>query len=115
MKKRALKNTIRYMDSILEALTDRFAALAEENDQGEDISGTAIAGDAILYDVCRVVNSRKWILPEGMSITLEAMDLMLEKNFKSLSNVYDHFSQILKKVSPKITLNKLSLMSIPTL
>ena len=37
---------------ILAALTERFGALSEENDHGEDKSGTAIAGDSILYDVC---------------------------------------------------------------
>ena len=36
---------------ILEALTERFGALSEENDYGEDKSGTAIAGDSILSDV----------------------------------------------------------------
>ena len=36
---------------ILEALTERFGALSEENDHGEDKSGTAIAGDSIHSDV----------------------------------------------------------------
>ena len=39
---------------ILKALTERFGALSEENDHGEDKSGTAIAGDSILREVCRV-------------------------------------------------------------
>ena len=39
---------------ILEALTERFGTLSEENDHGEDKSGTAIAGDSILHDDCRV-------------------------------------------------------------
>ena len=37
---------------ILEALTERFGALSKENDHGEDKSGTAIADDSILCDVC---------------------------------------------------------------
>ena len=36
---------------ILEALTERLGALSEENDHGEDKSGTAIAGDSIHSDV----------------------------------------------------------------
>ena len=48
---------------ILEALKERFGALSKENDNGEDKSGTAIAGDSILRDVCQVLDSRKWIVP----------------------------------------------------
>ena len=78
---------------ILKALTERFGALSEENDHGEDKSGTAIAGDSILRDVCRVLDSRKWIVPESMVITLEAMYAVLEKNIKSLSKIFDCFTQ----------------------
>ena len=78
---------------ILKALTERFGALSEENDHGEDKSGTAIAGDSILRDVCRVLDSRKWIVPESMVITLEAMYAVLEKNIESLSKIFDCFTQ----------------------
>ena len=78
---------------ILEALTGRFGALSEKNNHGEDKSGTAIAGDSILRDVCRVLDSRKWIVPESMVITLEAMYAVLEKNIKSLSKIFDCFTQ----------------------
>ena len=46
------RNTTKYIDMILEAFTERFGALSEENNHGEDKSGTAIAGDSILHDVC---------------------------------------------------------------
>ena len=42
---------------ILEALIERFGALSEENDHGEDKSGTTTAGDSILCGVCRVLDS----------------------------------------------------------
>ena len=45
------RNSTKYIDMILEALTERLGALSEENDHGEDKSGTAIAGDSILSDV----------------------------------------------------------------
>ena len=45
------RNTTTYIDMIREALTERFGALSEENDHGEDKSGTAIAGDSIHSDV----------------------------------------------------------------
>ena len=97
------RNTTKYIDMILEALTERFCALSEENDHGENKSGTAIAGDSILRDVCRVLDSREWIVPEVMAITLEAMDVVLEKHIESLLKIFDHFTQIVK-ISPAITL-----------
>ena len=41
------RNTAKYIDMILEALIERFSALSEENDHGEDKSGTTIAGDSL--------------------------------------------------------------------
>ena len=87
------RNTMKYIDMILEALTERFGALSEKNNHGEDKSGTATAGASILRDVCRVLYSRKWIVPESMVITLEAMDAVLEKNIESLSKIVDCFTQ----------------------
>ena len=63
-----------------------------------------VAGDPILCDVCRVINSRKWIVPEGMVITLEAMHAVLEKNIERLSKIFDHFTQMFKKISLTITI-----------
>ena len=92
-KKESIRiNTTKYIDMILEALTERFGALSEENNDGGDKSGTAIAGDSILRDVCWVLDSRKWIVPEGMAITLEAMDAVLEKIIESVSKICDHFT-----------------------
>ena len=51
------RNSTKYIDMILEALTERLGALSKENDHGEDKSGTAIAGHSILHDVCRVLDS----------------------------------------------------------
>ena len=39
-----------------------------------------------------------------MAITLEAMDAVLEKNIESLSTIFDHITQMFKKVSPAITI-----------
>ena len=86
------RNTTKYIDMILEALTEWFSALSEENNHGGDKSSTANAGDSILHDFCRVLDSRKWIVPEGMTITLEAMDV--GENIESLSKIFDHFTQM---------------------
>ena len=39
-----------------------------------------------------------------MAITLEAMDAVLEKNIESLSKIFDHFTQMFKKISLAITI-----------
>ena len=41
---------------------------------------------------------------EGMAITLEAMDALLEKNIESLSKIFDHFTQMFKNILPAITI-----------
>ena len=49
-----------------------------------------------------MLDSQKWIVPEGMTITLEAMDL--GENIESLSKIFDHFTQMFKKISLAITI-----------
>ena len=51
-----------------------------------------------------MLDSRKWIVPEGMAITLEAMDVVLEKSIESLSKIFDHITQMFKKILPTITI-----------
>ena len=51
-----------------------------------------------------MLDSRKWIVPDGMAITLEAMDAVLEKNIESLSKIFDHITQMFKEISPTITI-----------
>ena len=51
VKESIRRNTTKHIDMILETLTEKFGALSEENDHGEDKSGTAIAGDSIHSDV----------------------------------------------------------------
>ena len=45
------RNTIKYIGMILEVLTERFGALSEENNHGEDKSSTGDSIDSILCDV----------------------------------------------------------------
>ena len=51
-----------------------------------------------------MLDSRKWVVPEGIAIALDAMDAVLEKNIESLSKIFDHFIQMFKKISPAITI-----------
>ena len=51
VKESIRRNPTKHIDMILETLTEKFGALSEENDHGEDKRGTAIAGDSIHSDV----------------------------------------------------------------
>ena len=51
VKESIRRNTTKHIDMILETPTEKFGALSEENDHGEDKSGTAIAGDSIHSDI----------------------------------------------------------------
>ena len=51
VKESIRRNTTKHIDLILETLTETFGALSEENNHGEDKSGTAIADDSIHSDV----------------------------------------------------------------
>ena len=90
---------------ILEVLTERFGALSEENNHGEDKSSTGDSidsilcdtGDSILSDVSWVLDSRKWIVPEGMAVTLKAMDAVLEKRLKAYQRFLMTLHRCLKK------------------
>ena len=54
-----------------------------------------------------MLDSRKWIVPEGMATTLEALDAVLEKKIESLSKIFDYFTQMFKKILPTITIERI--------
>ena len=74
----------------LEAIYECFGGLSED-----DPEGTPIAGDKFLYDICCILNSRKWILPESLPPTVDNTELYFEKksfefreSFYSLQSFY---------------------------
>ena len=54
-----------------------------------------------------MLDSRKWIVPEGMATTLEAMDAVLEKKIESLSKIFDYFTQMFNLILPTITIERI--------
>ena len=60
------------------------------------------AGDAVLRDVCTVLDTRKWILPESMAINEADLTCLFEKNIEALKRVFLHFEDILVKNFPGI-------------
>ena len=55
-----------------------------------------------------MLDSQKWIVPEGMMITLEPMDALLEKNIESLSKIFDHIAHMFKKILPAIMIETIT-------
>ena len=83
---------------ILKALYERFGGLSEDD---TDLEGTAIAGDTFLRDICCILDSRKWILPELFPSTVDNIEL----NLLSLERVLLQVENILRQANPSI--NKL--------
>ena len=60
------------------------------------------ASDAVLPDVCTVLDTWKWILPELMAINEADLTCLFEKNIEALKRVFLHFEDILVKTFPGI-------------
>ena len=87
------KNAASFIDQILDAVNSRFEGITSEE---------ATAGDAVLRDVCTVLDTRKWILPESLAINEADLTCLFEKNIDSLKRVFLHFEDILVKTFPGI-------------
>ena len=61
-------------------------------------------GDAVIPDVCIVLDTRKWILPESMAINNADLTCLFEKNIEALKRVFLDFEDILVKTFPGINL-----------
>ena len=81
----------------MEAIKKWFSGLSEENASNEDLSGTPVAGDSILRDICKVLDSQKWIVPDGATSTVDIVETMIEKNLISLRNTFCGFRLVLAK------------------
>ena len=84
---------------ILEAINEHFSRLSEND---ADLEVTPIAGDKFLQDICCILDSRKWLLPESLSLTVENTELYLEKNLLSLESIFIQFEDILHEANPSI-------------
>ena len=61
-------------------------------------------GDAVIPDVCIVLDTRKWILPESMAINNADLTCLFEKNIEALKRAFLDFEDILVKTFPGINL-----------
>ena len=59
------KNAASFIDQILDAVNNRFEGITSEE---ANVEGMPTAGDAVLRDVCAVLDAQKWILPESMDL-----------------------------------------------
>ena len=93
------KNAEGYVDLILEAINEHFSGLSEDD---ADLEGTPIAGSKFLQDNCLILDSRKWLLLESLSPTVENIKLYFEKNLLSLESIFTQFEDILRQTTPSI-------------
>ena len=93
------KNAASFIDQILDAVNNRFEGITSEK---ANVEGMPTASDAVLHDVCTVLDTRKWILPESMAINEADRTCLFEKNIGALKCVFLHFEDILVKTFPGI-------------
>ena len=92
------KNATSFIDQILDAVNNRFKGMTSEE---ANVEGMPTAGNAVLCDVCTVLDTRKWILPESMALMAD-LTCLFEKNIEALKHVFLHFENILVKTFPGI-------------
>ena len=93
------KNAASFIDQILDAVSNRFEGITSEE---ANVEGIPTASDAVLCDVCTVLDTQKWILPESMAINEADVTCLCEKNIKTLKQVFLHFEDIHVKTFPDI-------------
>ena len=93
------KNAASFIDQILDAVNNQFEGVTSEE---ANIEGVPTTSDAVLCDVCTVLDIQKWILPESMVINEADLTCLFEKNIEALRHVFLHFEDILAKTFPGI-------------
>ena len=66
-------NVLSYVEEILMSLFSRFGTLADNDTEGLAIDEKGISGDTFLHDVCSILDTRNWILPEGTTSLDESL------------------------------------------
>ena len=102
--KQSLQNSVlSYVKETLMSLFPRFGALTDDDTEGFGIDKRAFSGDTLLHDVCSILDTRNWILPEGMIANFEDVQLHLMKVFESANRIYDRYEALLLEVCPEIS------------
>ena len=94
-------NVLSYVDEILMSLLSRFGALTEDDADGLGIDERAFSGGTLLHDVCSILDTRNWIIPEGVIANFENAQLHLMKVFESANRIHDRFETLLLEVCPE--------------
>ena len=71
--------------------------MTEDDSEDFGIDERANSGDKVLHDICRVLDSRNWILSEGMIINNENLFMQFEKQMASVVRIFDHSKPVFKK------------------
>ena len=75
----------------------------EDNSDDFGVDERACSGDKVLHDICRVIDSRNWVLGEGIVVSASNILIHFENTFDSIHQLFSRFEPVLKKVSPNIT------------
>ena len=70
------KATLSYVEDILICLSYRFGELIGD---GMEVDEKSLMGDKLLHDVCALVDTRNWVLPEDTTANLDNAQLICKK------------------------------------
>ena len=68
-----------YVEEILMSLFSCFGALKEDDTEGLGIDERPFSGDTLLHNVCSILDTRNWILLEGVIANFKNAQLHLMK------------------------------------
>ena len=88
------------MEDFLTCLSYRFGELIGD---GMEVDERSLMGGKLLHDVCALMDTRNWVLPEDTTANLDNVQLYLQKVFESAYRIYDRYEPLLLKVQPEIT------------
>ena len=75
----------------------------EDNSDDFGVDERVCSGDKVLHDICRVIDSRNWVLGEGVVVSASNILIHFENTFNSIHQMFSRFEPVLKKVLPNIT------------
>ena len=93
-------NILPYVEDILTCLSYRFGEVIGDEMENDERS---LMDHKLLHDVCALMDTGNWVLPEDTTPNLDNVQFHLQKVFESAYRIYDRNEPLLLKVQPEIT------------
>lgn len=88
------------VENILACLTERYGLLTprsfetEKDEMIELVTRELRDGDAVLHDVCKVLRTTAWVMPNG-NLTLDNLSILFAEQVNSLKQIFDRYQDLI--------------------